>query len=92
MSARPPASARSAQAVKDRTAAEAEAAPVTAGQGAPEPRLPTGAGVHKPAAALGAMAEGLRERVARLEAATCPGQRPERGAGARTRSGPLRRQ
>ena len=68
MSARPSRFGSLAQAVKDRTAAEAESAPVTAGQGAPEPRPPTGAGLHKPAAALGAMAEGLRERVARLEA------------------------
>jgi ParB family chromosome partitioning protein len=65
MSARPSRFGSLAQAVKDRTAASAEA-PRTepAGQGGPL----AGAGLHKPAAALGAMAEGLRERVVRLEA------------------------
>lgn len=49
-----------AQAVRDRTAVT-DHAPSTS-------QAPEGAGVHKPAAALGLAAEGLRERVARLEA------------------------
>ncbi|PHK95275.1 chromosome partitioning protein ParB [Pseudoroseomonas rhizosphaerae] len=48
-----------AQAVRDRTAST-EAAPA-------RPAMPEGAGVHKPAAALSLAAEGLRDRVARLE-------------------------
>jgi ParB family transcriptional regulator, chromosome partitioning protein len=51
-----------AQAVKDRTA---EPTPETA---ADRPYIPTGAGVHKPAAALGAVGEAIRDRVSRLEA------------------------
>ena len=61
-----------AQAVKERTGAAAEA---DAGEGsaapaetAPARPLLTNAGVHAPSAALGNLAEGLRERVARLEA------------------------
>jgi ParB family transcriptional regulator, chromosome partitioning protein len=66
-----------AQAVKDRAAAAdtAVATPGGEGEGAPPSttvpapvRLPMGAGVHRPAAALGAVTEGLRERVTRLEA------------------------
>lgn len=49
-----------AQAVRDRTAST-DALPA-------RPSMPEGAGVHKPAAALTLAAEGLRERVARLEA------------------------
>ena len=64
MSARPSRFGSLAQAVKDRTAvASNELLPAEQG-GAP----PAGAGLHRPAAALGVMAEGLRERVARLEA------------------------
>src|SRR5215471_5060304 len=48
-----------AQAVKDRTAGEGD-------QVAPAP-APMGAGVHKPIAALGVVAEGLRDRIKRLE-------------------------
>lgn len=51
-----------AQAVKDRAAA-AETPPA-----APERPASDGAGLHRPAALLGAVAEGLRERIARLEA------------------------
>jgi ParB family chromosome partitioning protein len=65
VSARPSRFGSLAQAVKDRAAAADEPRPEPAGQGAP---APAGAGLHKPAAALGTMAEGLRERVARLEA------------------------
>ncbi len=60
-----------AQAVKERTGAAAEA---DAGEGSAAPaettpaRPLTNAGVHAPSAALGNLAEGLRERVARLEA------------------------
>lgn len=49
-----------AQAVRDRTA--------TTDTPAARPGAPEGAGVHRPAAALGLAAEGLRERVVRLEA------------------------
>ncbi|WBV45361.1 ParB/RepB/Spo0J family partition protein [Pseudoroseomonas cervicalis] len=52
-----------AQAVRDRTA-EAAAQPAMP----PEPEAPKPA-QHRPAAALGLAAEGLRERIARLEAA-----------------------
>lgn len=69
MSARPSRFGVLAQAVKDRAAAAgAPVAPGPEASGAGEPRAPTGAGLHKPAAALGAVAEGLRERVVRLEA------------------------
>jgi ParB family transcriptional regulator, chromosome partitioning protein len=51
-----------AQAVKDRTA---EPTPESA---AAQPSRPTGVGVHKPAIALGAVGEALRDRVSRLEA------------------------
>lgn len=67
MSARPSRFGSLAQAVKDRTAA-ADDAPEPANQAASQAAPPTGAGLHRPAAALGAMAEGLRERLARLEA------------------------
>src|SRR5271155_4851839 len=50
-----------AQAVKDRTA---EPTPESA---AAQPSRPTGVGVHKPAIALGAVGEALRDRVSRLE-------------------------
>ena len=61
-----------AQAVKDRAADTAR--PYAEGERggtptAPSPsRAPLGAGVHGPSAALGTLAEGLRERVVRLEA------------------------
>ena len=51
-----------AQAVKDRTAEPATAAPVD------QPQRPVGAGVHKPAAALGTVGEAVRDRISRLEA------------------------
>jgi ParB family transcriptional regulator, chromosome partitioning protein len=51
-----------AQAVKDRTAEPRTAVPVD------QPQRPIGAGVHKPAAALGAVGEALRDRISRLEA------------------------
>lgn len=66
MSARPSRFNSLAQAVKDRaatTADETRSAPAVQGAAAP-----AGAGLHKPAAALNAMAEGLRDRLARLEA------------------------
>jgi len=50
-----------AQAVKDRTA---EPTPET---GADQPHRPIAPSVHKPAAALGAVGEALRDRVSRLE-------------------------
>ncbi|MFZ4408564.1 MAG: ParB/RepB/Spo0J family partition protein [Paracraurococcus sp.] len=65
MSARPSRFGSLAQAVKDRTAAAADEA--GSKPAAPEASVPSGAGLHRPAVALGAMAEGLRERVARLE-------------------------
>ena len=66
MSARPSRFGSLAQAVKERTAAAADdSGSKPAGQ---ELSVPSGAGLHRPAVALGAMAEGLRERVARLEA------------------------
>ncbi len=53
-----------AQAVKERAAAAS-----SPGEGAGERRaMPEGAGLHRPAAALGVMAESLRERIIRLEA------------------------
>src|SRR5690348_13605392 len=52
-----------AQAVKDRIAE-----PEREETAAPEPQRPVGAGVHKPAAALSAVSETLRDRIARLEA------------------------
>jgi ParB family chromosome partitioning protein len=51
-----------AQAVKDRTAEPATAAPVD------QPQRPVGAGVHKPAAALSTVGEAVRDRISRLEA------------------------
>jgi ParB family chromosome partitioning protein len=51
-----------AQAVKDGTAAAPPEIPQDAGH------RPLGAGLHKPAIALGAMGEALRDRVSRLEA------------------------
>ena len=61
-----------AQAVKDRAAATAPPRAEGEGGGAPTApppsRAPAGAGIHGPSAALGTLAEGLRERVARLEA------------------------
>lgn len=51
-----------AQAVKERTAETATTAPVD------QPQRPVGAGVHKPAAALGAVGEAVRDRISRLEA------------------------
>ena len=60
-----------AQAVKERAGAAAKA---DAGEGSAAPaettpaRPLTNAGVHAPSAALGNLAEGLRERVARPEA------------------------
>jgi ParB family chromosome partitioning protein len=51
-----------AQAVRDRTADPTPEAPSDQGL------RPTGAGVHKPAAALGTVGEALRDRVSRLEA------------------------
>ncbi len=61
-----------AQAVKDRAAATAPPRAEGEGGGAPIAPSPSralaGAGVHGPSAALGTLAEGLRERVARLEA------------------------
>src|SRR5580692_8702640 len=52
-----------AQAVRDRTAEpERDSAAPAAAQ------RPAGAGVHKPAAALSAMSETLRDRITRLEA------------------------
>jgi ParB family chromosome partitioning protein len=52
-----------AQAVKDRTGE-----PETGGTVAAEPQRPAGAGIHKPAAALTAVSETLRDHIARLEA------------------------
>ncbi len=62
-----------AQAVKDHAASASRGLPTTGkdadGAGAtPEARAPAAAGLHKPAVALGALAESLRERVSRLEA------------------------
>lgn len=61
-----------AQAVKDRAAETARPHAEGEARGAPDghppSRAPAGAGVHGPSAALGTLAEGLRERVARLEA------------------------
>jgi ParB family chromosome partitioning protein len=51
-----------AQAVKERTAESAQA------DASAIPALPVGAGVHKPAAALGVVGEALRDRISRLEA------------------------
>jgi ParB family transcriptional regulator, chromosome partitioning protein len=51
-----------AQAVKDRTAQPETSTTVD------QPQRPAGAGVHKPAAALGAVGEALRDRISRLEA------------------------
>jgi ParB family chromosome partitioning protein len=59
-----------AQAVKERaaTVAEEPSGELRGGAGISPPHAPPeGAGLHKPAVALGAIAEGLRERVARLE-------------------------
>lgn len=72
MSQRPSRFGSLAQAVKDRAAAAA-GAPVAellppGPPAAPDQRLPAGAGIHKPSAVLNALAEGLRERIARLEA------------------------
>lgn len=52
-----------AQAVKDRTAESQREE-----SAASEAQRPVGAGVHKPAAALSAVSETLRDRIARLEA------------------------
>jgi len=65
MTARPSRFGSLAQAVKDRTAAVV--AP-TVENPAAAPQAAPGAGLHKPAAALGMVAEGLRERILRLEA------------------------
>jgi ParB family chromosome partitioning protein len=65
MSARPSRFVSLAQAVKDRAAADDELRPALVEQ---EAVAPAGAGLHKPAVALNAMAEGLRDRLARLEA------------------------
>ena len=57
-----------AQAVKDRAAAGADAPdPAEQGEAAAVITAPSGSGVHKPTAALGAMTEGFRERIVRLE-------------------------
>lgn len=66
MSARPSRFNALAQAVKERAASVDPPTPAAPGPG--DVPAPSGAGRHKPAAALGVMAEGLRERVARLEA------------------------
>jgi ParB family transcriptional regulator, chromosome partitioning protein len=66
MSVRPSRFGSLAQAVKERAAAVADAPAAPPAQAATT--IPTGAGLHKPAVALGTMAEGLRERIARLEA------------------------
>ena len=60
-----------AQAVKERAAAASGAAVASATSSdspLPEPAPSPNAGLHKPSVALSAVAEGLRERVARLEA------------------------
>ncbi|MGG5890523.1 ParB/RepB/Spo0J family partition protein [Falsiroseomonas sp. HC035] len=62
-----------AQAVKDHAATASRALPSAAAEveraaEPAEPRATAAVGLHKPAAALGALAEGLRERVSRLEA------------------------
>lgn len=51
-----------AQAVRDRTAQPTPDTP------SDQPHRPPGAGVHRPAAALGVMGETLRDRIGRLEA------------------------
>ena len=51
-----------AQAVRDRTADPTPEAP------SDQTHRPTGAGIHKPATALGTVGEALRDRVSRLEA------------------------
>jgi ParB family chromosome partitioning protein len=67
MTARPSRFGSLAEAVKERAAAAAASpAPVQEQPVLPQP-VP-GAGLHKPAVALGALAEGLRERISRLEA------------------------
>jgi ParB family chromosome partitioning protein len=67
MNARPSRFGSLAQAVKDRAAAAATAVAGGVAEEAGESGAPPGAGLHRPAAALGAMAEGLRERIVRLE-------------------------
>ena len=53
-----------AQAVRERTASAAAGEELQTTTAVPSP---AGAGIHKPAAALASVAEGLRDRVARLE-------------------------
>ena len=53
-----------AQAVRERTASAAAGQDLQTTTAVPSP---AGAGIHKPAAALASVAEGLRDRVARLE-------------------------
>ncbi|MGK7867980.1 ParB/RepB/Spo0J family partition protein [Falsiroseomonas sp. E2-1-a20] len=62
-----------AQAVKDQAATASRGLPaagadVERAAGRSDSRTPNAVGLHKPAVALGALAEGLRERVTRLEA------------------------